>query len=244
MPVVTVARQLGAGGEQVARLVAERLGARLLDDGLLALASEQTGIPVEYFQRLDERGRSMWRSPGDLFRLVPLPPINPDLPDVYGDRYPPTGPVRARGEGLQSPAFWAAEAYAAALSRTIQSVARSGEDAVIVGRGGNEALAGLPESLNVLVVASEAMRVRRVAAEEGVDVYEALDRVRQSDRRRRAFGRQYYGADWLDPLRYDVVVRTDEVPFDQAADLIAGAARAVSAAVIASALPPAAALIP
>jgi cytidylate kinase len=241
MPVVTIARQLGAGGEQVARLVASRLGARLLDEDLLVLASEQTGIPVEHFQRLDERGRSMWRSPGDLFRLVPLPPINPDLPDVYGDRYPPTGPVRARGEGLQSPAFWAAEAYAAALSRTIQSLAVAGESAVVVGRGGNEALAGVPESLNVLIVAAESMRVRRVAAEARVDVYEALDRVRESDRGRRAFGRQFYGADWLDPLRYDMVVRTDEVPFDQAADVITAAARALTSSVIASAVLPAAA---
>jgi len=225
MPVVTIARQLGAGGEEIARLVAQRLGARLLDSELLTLASDSTGIPVRYFQLLDERGRSMWRNPGDLFRLIPLPPINPDLPDVYGDRYPPTGPVRARGEGLQSPAYWAAEAYAAALSRTIQGLAHSGADAVIVGRGGNEALAGMPEAINVLVVASEAERVRRVAERDNVDVYDALDLVRSSDARRRTFVRQYYGADWLNAGRYDLVVRTDSLTSARAADVIISAAR-------------------
>ena len=228
MPVVTIARQLGAGGEEVARLAAEQLGARLLDRELLTLTSDATGIPLRYFERLDERGRSALRNPADLFRLVPLPPINPDLPDVFGDRYPPTGPVTARGEGLQSLAFWAAEAYAAAISRTIQQLAQSGEDVVIVGRGGNEALAAVPEALNVLVVANEAMRVRRVAAEHGVDVYDALDLVRASDRRRRAFTRQYYGSDWLDPTRYDLVIRTDDVPFDRAAEIVTTAARALS----------------
>jgi cytidylate kinase len=228
MPVVTIARQMGAGGEEIARLVALRLGARLLDAELLELASEHTGIPLRYFEQLDERGRSMWRTPGDLFRLVPLPPINPDLPDVYGDRYPPTGPVRARGEGLQSPAYWAAEAYAAALSRTIQRVAQSGESVVIVGRGGNEALAVMPEALNVLVVASEPQRLRRVAYEGGVDVYDALDVVRQSDKRRRAFMRQFYGADWLDASRYDLVVRTDDVSLDAAAEIIVTAAKATA----------------
>ena len=224
MPVITIARQVGAGGEEIARLVAQRLGARLLDRELLAQASAETGIPVQYFELLDERGRSMWRTPGDLFRLVPLPPINPDLPDVYGDRYPPTGPVLARGEGLQSPAYWAAEAYAAALSRTIQRVAQSWERVVIVGRGGNEALAGAPEALSVLIVASEPVRLRRVASERGVDVYEALDVVRGSDARRRAFVRQYYGADWLDAGRYDLVVRTDSVTNEAAADAIVSAA--------------------
>ena len=225
MPVVTVARQMGAGGEEIARLVAQRLGARLFDAELLTLASEQTGIPVRYFELLDERGRSMWRNPGDLFRLVPLPPINPDLPDVYGDRYPPTGPVRARGEGLQSPAYWAAEAYAAALSRTIQRVAQAGESAVIVGRGGNEALALASETFSVLVVASEPERLRRIAGQRSVDVYDALDLVRDSDARRRAFVRQYYGADWLDAGRYDLVLRTDNVSYEAAADVVLSAAR-------------------
>src|SRR5688572_21965027 len=224
MPVVTIARQLGAGGEEIARLVARGLGARLLDRELLTQVSDETGIPVQFFELLDERGRSMWRTPGDLFRLVPLPPINPDLPDVYGDRYPPTGPVRARGEGLQSPAYWAAEAYAAALSRTIQRLAQSGERFVVVGRGGNEALAGVPDTLSVLVVASEPERLRRVASERGVDVYDALDVVRESDARRRAFMRQYYGADWLDAGRYDLVVRTDDVSIEAAAEAIVSAA--------------------
>ena len=227
MPVITVARQMGAGGEEIARLVAQRLGARLLDSELLTLASEQTGIPVRYFQLLDERGRSMWRNPGDLFRLVPLPPINPDLPDVYGDRYPPTGPVLARGEGLQSPAYWAAEAYAAALSRAIQRVAQAGESAVIVGRGGNEALGLAREALSVLVVASEPERLRRVASQRGVDVYDALDLVRESDARRRTFVRQFYGADWLDAGRYDLVVRTDNVSYEAAADVVVSAAERV-----------------
>lgn len=228
MAVVTIARQVGSGGEQIAAEVARQLGARLLDDELLELASDGTGIPIRYFQQLDERGRSMLRNPGDLFRLVPLPPINPDLPDVYGDRYPPTGPVIARGDGLESPVYWAAEAYAAAMSRTIQSVARAG-NVVIVGRGGNEALAGISDALHVLVLANEPVRVRRLADSQGEDLYGALDLVRDSDRRRRAFVRQFYGADWLDPLRYDVIVRTDELSVQRAVEVIVAAAHATSA---------------
>lgn len=219
MAVVTIARQLGSGGEEIAAEVARQLSARLLNDELLELASNGTGIPIRYFEQLDERGRSMLRNAGDLFRLVPLPPINPDLSDVYGDRYPPTGPVLARGEGLQSPVYWAAEAYAAAISRTIQSVAHAG-DVVIVGRGGNEALAGMAGALHVLVLANEPVRVRRLADSLGEDLYGALDLIRQSDRLRRAFIRQFYGADWLDPRRYDVIVRTDEISVERAAQAI------------------------
>ena len=38
MPVVTLARQLGSGGEEIAVLVGDLLGARVLDRELLALA--------------------------------------------------------------------------------------------------------------------------------------------------------------------------------------------------------------
>src|SRR5689334_9937037 len=151
MPVVTIARQHGSGGEEIAALVAQQLGARLFDHDLLVRASERSGIPMEYLEALDERGRSMLRRPGDLVHLVPLPPINPELPDVTGDRYPPTGPVLARGDGLLSPAYWATEAYASLLARTMQAIAAEG-DAVIIGRCGNEALAAVPGVLKVLVL--------------------------------------------------------------------------------------------
>src|SRR5438067_13686541 len=119
MAVVTIARQRGSGGAEIAAQVAQRLGARLLDQDLLVRASERSGVPIRYLEAVDERGRSMWGRPIDLVRLVPLPPINPDLPDVTGDRHPPTGPVLARGDGLVSPASWASEAYASLLARTM-----------------------------------------------------------------------------------------------------------------------------
>ena len=39
--VVCISRAAGAGGEQVGRLVAERLGFRYFDDEVIALASER-----------------------------------------------------------------------------------------------------------------------------------------------------------------------------------------------------------
>src|SRR5436190_8157325 len=245
MPVVTIGRQLGSGGEEIAARVAQLLGARLLDRELLVGASERSGIPLSYLEDLDERGRSMWRRPIDLFRQVPLPPINPDVPDVTGDRYPPTGPFRARGEGLVSPVYWAAEAYATLLARTMQAEAAAGDPAagsspassagaaagvVIVGRCGNEALATLPGALHVLVIAGQRRRIERVMAADGVNAYDARDRIKDSDRRRAAYARQFYKAGWLDPVRYDLTVTTDKLDFDAAAGIVVDAVQRLTAA--------------
>ena len=84
MPVITLARQLGSGGEAIAGRVAQELGARLLDGELLALASARSGIPVSTLAEMDERGRSITRQPLDVVRLVPLPPIDPEAPGRPG----------------------------------------------------------------------------------------------------------------------------------------------------------------
>ena len=224
MPSVTIARQLGSGGEEIAALVAERLGARLLDHELLLRASERSGVPASDLEDLDERGRGMLRRPIDLVHLVPLPPINPDLPDVTGDRYPPTGPVLARGEGLVSPAYWAAEAYASLLARTMQAEVSAG-DVVIVGRCGNEALAATPGVLHILVIAGQRTRLERIMADAKVNAFDALDAIKESDRKRAAYARQFYGADWLAPGRYDLVINTDQMDFTAAAELVMLAAQ-------------------
>jgi hypothetical protein len=229
MPVITLARQLGSGGEAIAGRVAQELGARLLDDELLTLASARSGIPVSTLAEMDERGRSITRHPLDVVRLVPLPPIDPEAPDVLGDRYPPTGPVEARGRGLRSPQYWATEAYATLLARTMRAEAAAG-DVVLVGRAGNEALRDVPRVLHVLVVGSSQRRIERLMALEGLSGYRALDRVRASDRERRDFVRQLWGADWLDPRRYTLCLNSDVLSVEPAAALIVAAARSLEGA--------------
>src|SRR5262245_49580938 len=222
MPVFTIARQLGSNGEMIASLLARRLGLRLLDDDLLVLASARASIPLPILVEMDERGRSMLRRPGDLVRLVPLPPIDPEHPDVTGDRYPPTGPVQARGPGLVAPAYWALEAYGTLLARTMREEAMAG-DVVIVGRAGNEALRGMPGVVHALVVAGQGQRIERIMASGGLSGYHALDRVRESDRHRHLYSRQIYRAGWLDPLRYHVCLNTDAVDLETAVEVIARA---------------------
>ncbi len=226
MPVITLARQIGSGGEELAALLGQRIGARILDRELLTQASARSGIPISYLASLDERGRSMLRRPLDLVRLVPLPPIDPDQPDVTGDRYPPTGPVQARGQGIVAPAYWAMEAYATLLARTMQAEAAAGE-VIFVGRGGNEALRGQPGVLHVLVVASRGTRIERLITTQGLTGYQAFERVRDSDQDRRRYSRQVFGADWLDPQRYDLCINTDALPLEGAADVILWTAQRV-----------------
>ena len=223
MPVVTIARPIATNAEAIAAAVASRLGLAVYDDRLIAMAANRGHVPPDEMAALDERGRGIFQRPTDLWRLVPMPPINPDHPDILGDNYAPTGPVRARGDGLEAPRFWAIEAYAALMARTIAELVAS-EDAVVVGRAGHVVAGNGPSVLRVLCVAPEAIRAGRIAKAQAVSEYEAHTRVRESDRDRAAYHRQFYDATWLDPSAYDLVINTGSMEVAQAVETIASAA--------------------
>jgi cytidylate kinase len=67
MNVITVSRQYGAGGHEVARHLAEALGWELLDRELLHQAAAVEQVPDAELEPLDEKARSMT----DRFRLHP-----------------------------------------------------------------------------------------------------------------------------------------------------------------------------
>lgn len=67
MKAITITREYGAGGGEVARRLAERLGWELLDRELLHQAAEVEHVPDAELDRLDEKAVSM----ADRFRLHP-----------------------------------------------------------------------------------------------------------------------------------------------------------------------------
>ncbi len=56
MPVITLSRQIGSGGDEVARAVAERLGLRLAGREIINQAARQAGAPHVALSVLDELG--------------------------------------------------------------------------------------------------------------------------------------------------------------------------------------------
>jgi len=57
-PPITVSREFGAQGEQIARLVAERMGFACWDKELLTPIAASTQAPMQLLQALDERRRT------------------------------------------------------------------------------------------------------------------------------------------------------------------------------------------
>jgi cytidylate kinase len=97
-------------------------------------------------------------------------------------------------------------------------------DAVIVAHAASFALADRESVLRVLVTASPERRLLRVADAEGLDAKSAEKALKESDKGRDAYLKQFYGVSHELPTHYDLVVNTDRFTTEEAVDTIVQAA--------------------
>lgn len=107
---------------------------------------------------------------------------------------------------------------------TILRLASTGH-AILVGRGANIITAHLPNVLQVRLVAPEKQRIRHCEKYYSLTEREATLFVHKTDRARRHYVKRYFNADVDDPLHYHLIVNTGLFSYEEAAQVIATAAR-------------------
>jgi cytidylate kinase len=95
---------------------------------------------------------------------------------------------------------------------------------VVIGRGAQFILAK-DAALRVRVVCPYEQRVAGYAEREGVNEAEAERTLERVERERQTFIQRHYDRDVGDPVHYDIVVNTESMPPDQAADVLVAAYR-------------------
>ena len=197
--VVCISHATGAGGEEVGRLVAERLGFLYVDEEIIAGAAAKGRIDPE--EVADEERRKSLAA-----RLLEA------IAQGGGEAWALGGTLRA-GEELGS------DEVRALIRETIEQTAARGK-VVIVAHAASRALIQGPRMLRVLITASPTTRARRLGDVEGIDPKRAARAVKDGDAGRRSYLKRFYEVDEELPTDYDVVVNTDVLSLEQAADLV------------------------
>lgn len=199
--VIAISGAIGAGGEEIGRMVAAQLGLRYTDDEIVANAAERAGVSAETVAKAES-------TPGLMKRIL----------DSLG-RVPLTAePMAYTPVVVEAPA-----AYTALIEEVLRETAARG-DVVIVGHAASIPLAGTSGLLRVFVTAPVETRVNRLAQTAGMDLGRAEKAIHHSDNERRSYLRRFYGVEEERPDRYDVVVNTECLTFDAAAHTIVSAA--------------------
>ena len=200
--VVCISHTAGAGGEEVGRLVAERLGFLYVNEEIVARAAAKGGVDAADVAD-EERRKSLAaralnaiaQGGGEAWTLGAV------------------GPLSSREE-LDS------DDIRSLIRETIEQTAARGK-AVIVAHAASYAIGHGDGVLRVLVTASPETRTTRVAEAEGLDQAGAARALKESDAGRADYLKRFYDVREESPTHYDLVLNTDALSIEQAADLIA-----------------------
>ena len=202
--VVCISHATGAGGEEIGQLVAERLGFLYVDDEIVVQAAAKGGItPGEVAD--EERRKSL------AARVLEA------IAQGGGEAWALGASAASAGEELSS------EDVRALIRETIEQTAARGS-VVIVAHAASHVVPRGPAALRVLVTASPRTRAARLGEAKGLAQGRAARAVEQADAARRDYLKRFCDVDSELPTHYDLVVNTDVLSFDGAADLVAQAA--------------------
>jgi len=199
MRAITISREYGSGGGEIAKRLAKRLGWRLVDHEAVEQVAEQLGVTEEEAAAHDEQVEGLISR--ILYSMQTIEPVG------YVN-------VTATAPFTANP-----RVYRDALERVVTAVASAG-NVVIVGRGAQVILAHQRDVLHVRIVAPLEQRIPYVMRREGLDQDTARRRIQSKDRDRDRYLQREYHRHPEDPHLYDLVLNTNIIELDGIVDLI------------------------
>jgi len=203
--VICVSHATGAGGTDLGRLIADKLGFRLIDEEIVTRAAESQDVSVDDLADVERRKSLLTRILSEVARGAAMGSVDMAV-------YAPSPLSQPDKNSLR-----------ALIRQSITETADEGR-VVIVSHAASYALADRGDVLRVLVTASPETRARRLVDENALDEKQATKSIGTNDAGRADYLKRFYGVAEELPTHYDLVVNTDRIPAHQWADLVVNAA--------------------
>lgn len=194
---ITVGRQLGSGGGQIAKRLAEIFNCQLYDRELLNLAARESGFSADLFEHSDEQKNFLDSLGATLFSSRAA---------AFGSRL---------SNNLNSE-----EALFQFQSDAIRKAA-SQNDCVFVGRCADYILRDEPRCVNIFITAPLEQRLKRVMERHQCDEQKALKILNGKEHRRANYYNFYTGKRWGAAESYDLCIDSSILGIEGTAAFIA-----------------------
>jgi cytidylate kinase len=182
--IVSIEREYGSGGGEIAQLLAKQLGWKLWDQQLTEEIARLAECPKAVVERREERTDPLY------YRL-----FKSFLRGSY------EGSLNAHKLKVVD-----SESILRLTESVVLHAAKKG-NSVIVGRGSQHFLRDRPDTLRVFLYAPREDKVRRLLA-RGKNESEAEELVDTVDRERADFIQKYFGVEWPDRAIYHAMINT------------------------------------
>jgi cytidylate kinase len=197
MRAITISREYGSGGGEIAARLAKQLQWQLIDHEVVVRVAQKLHVSEEEAEDYDERVEGLASRILKSLRLVqPTMPVAVEIPPTIDSR-----------------------AFYVARCQVIEGAVASGH-VVIVGRGAQAHLAKRRDVLHVRIIAPLESRIAYVVSREGLNREAAHARMLQKDQEHARYLETFYHRRPSDPHLYDLVLNTGILDLDSAVDVI------------------------
>jgi cytidylate kinase len=182
--IITIEREYGCGGGDIARLIADRLGWKLWDQKLTEEIARLAHCPKALVEAREEKNDPLY------YRL---------FKSFMRGSY--EGAINAPKLNLVD-----SETILKTTRRVVEHAAEKG-NCVIVGRGSQQFLKTRPDTLRAFLYAPRENKVQRLM-KRGKSEKEAEELVDTVDRERADFIQKYFNVEWPDRAIYHTMMNT------------------------------------
>lgn len=191
--IITIAREFGSGGREIALKVAEKLNYKFYDKESIVNAAKENGIDTELFSQVDEKNMDdFW------FKVSPM------AYDIQEE-------TNSFEQKVSNDKMFMIQ------SDTIRKLAENG-GVVFVGRCASYILKN--KAKKVFVVADINDRITRVKKRYNLSDNEAKKLIEVADKKREKYYDYYTNSKWNDVKNYDLIINVSENGIDKAVEKI------------------------
>ena len=201
--VITINRQFGTNGRQIANEIAQELGVKLVDRQILSNLAENLNMPEDKLQQMERKKPTFWERVSYFYRNSPAMVSTPSV-DLMG--------------------LTSSQIYKEQVD-IMRSIADE-ESCVVVGRLGFEVFKDHPNHISIFMFSNLEDRILKVMEMYGGTRSEALKQIKQVDEAREEFTREFTGKERNDATNYYLAVNVstwgEKGTFDLLMSLIKG----------------------
>ena len=190
--IITVGRQIGSGGRDVAKLLAEMFDCRLYDRELLNLAAKESGFSEKFFEQNDEHKgffKSMFQMHSSFAEC-----------SFYRNEFSQENLFKFQSDAIVR--------------------AASESSCVFVGRCADYILRDIPGKVDVFITADIDDRIARVVERKGCSREQAAKMIANGESDRASYYNYYTGKRWGHSDSYDLCVNSSILGIEGTAKFI------------------------
>jgi cytidylate kinase len=220
MTVITLARQVGSGGQTVATALSQRLGLRVIDRKELSEEASKQGLSLpESFVRFASEDNSG----AGVNHYLSYGELEFDLALRGGTLLTETH----QDTGFLSEISAHRRDILLTLQVLIYDLAAH-DNVLFVGAGAQILLEEIPQVLRVKIIAPVETRIERMTSGYSLSMEEARAAVLAGDQEQVDYNRVVFGEDWHNAELWDLVINSDMLSVDQLVNLIASLSKPAS----------------